>query len=62
MIRHVVAVAAVVCLNPVWVSAQTPTFTVTAAPASVYKAPSTGSPVIGTAPRGTVVDVQRELR
>jgi hypothetical protein len=61
MIPRVVVAALVVCLSPAWLHAQTAKFTVTAAPAEVHKAPSVGSPVIGKAPRGTVMEVRREL-
>ena len=37
------------------------TFTVTVASANVHKGPSTGSAVIGQAPRGAVLQVTREL-
>src|SRR5213593_792394 len=61
MIRHVAAVGLVFCLCPSWLSAQTTEFTVNTASANVYKYPSTGSIVIGTAPRGSVFKVTREL-
>jgi hypothetical protein len=61
MTRHVVAVVALLTLSPVWVHAQSPRFTVSTASASVHRSPSTGSPVIGTAPRGSAFDVTREL-
>jgi len=61
MIRHVAAAAVVLCLIPSWVSAQSTEFTVNLASANVHKAPSTGSPVLGKAPRGTVLEVTREL-
>lgn len=41
--------------------AQEPEITVTAASASVHKGPSTGSPVIGKVPQGTVLEVTRHL-
>jgi Bacterial SH3 domain len=61
MLRHVAAVAVAVCLSPVSLFAQNPVFTVNAASADVYKSPSTGSPVIGHAPHGAVLQVTREL-
>ena len=61
MIRHIAAVAVVVCLSPSWLCAETTEFTVGTAPADVHKSPSTGSPVIGKATRGTVLRVTREL-
>jgi len=61
MIRLVSAIALVVGLTPTWLYAQTTQFTVTVESADVYKSPSTGSPVIGKAPRGMVLQVTREL-
>jgi Bacterial SH3 domain len=61
MIRHAAAVAVVVLLSPAWLSAQNTTFTVTTESANIHKGPSTGSVVIGHAPRGTVLAVTREL-
>jgi hypothetical protein len=61
MVRHAAAVAVAVCLFPAWLSAQSPTFTVTTAPANIHKGPSTGSAVIGQAPRGAVLQITREL-
>lgn len=61
MTRHVVAVVALLTLSPVWVHAEGPQFTVSAASASVHRSPSTGSPVIGNAPRGSAFEVTREL-
>ena len=61
MIRLAAAVAVVVCLSPAWLCAQTAVLTVKTTSADVYKSPSTGSPVIGHAPRGTVLAVTREL-
>ena len=55
------AVAVAVCLSPSWLCAQTTVLTVSAASADVYKSPSTGSPVVAHAPRGTVLAVTREL-
>jgi len=69
MIRQLAAVALVVFLSPAGVSAQTPAPTTVPAAelrintqaAPVYRSPSTGSPVVGTAQRGTVLPVTREL-
>ena len=61
MIRHAAAFAVVVCLSPSWLCAQSPEFAIGSEPADVHKSPSTGSPVIGRAPRGTVLKVTREL-
>jgi hypothetical protein len=61
MLRHVCVAIFLVCLSPGLVYAQNTTFTITTATADVYKSPSTGSPVIGRAPRGTAHPVVREL-
>jgi hypothetical protein len=61
MIRHMTAVVAVLCLSPSWLNAQDAVFTVKAPSATVHLAPSTGSPVIGRAPRGTLLEVTNEL-
>ena len=61
MLRFVRAAIIVICLTPALVFAQGATFTVTTASADVYKSPSTGSPIIGRAPRGTAHPVTREL-
>lgn len=61
MIRLAAAVAVVLCLFPAVVSGQSTEFRVNLASAKVHKGPSTGSPVIGTAPRGTVLEVTRHL-
>lgn len=61
MIRHAAGVVAALLLVPAWAGAQVQTFTVTEAVAPVHKSPSTGSPVIGTARRGAVLEVTREL-
>jgi Bacterial SH3 domain len=61
MIRHIAAAAVVVCLSPSWLCAQSAEFTVNTASANVHKSPSTGSPVIGKASRGSVLTVTREL-
>ena len=41
--------------------AQEQEITITTAAANVHKGPSTGSPVIGTVPHGTVLEVTRNL-
>jgi hypothetical protein len=61
MIRLAAAVIVGVFLSPASLYAQAAVLTVKAASADVYKSPSTGSPVIGHAPRGTVLAVTREL-
>jgi Bacterial SH3 domain len=61
MIRLVAAVGVALCLSQATLHAQAPVFTVQAVSADVYKAPSTGSPVIGHAPRGTALPVTRDL-
>jgi len=60
MSRHVTAVIAVLCLSASPLRAQT-VFTVQTAAADIYKSPSTGSPIIGHASRGAVLEVTREL-
>lgn len=61
MTRHVVAIVAMLSLAPAWVQAQSTRFTVSTASANIHRSPSTGSPVIGTAPRGSAFEVVREL-
>jgi hypothetical protein len=61
MLRHVAAVAVALCLSSAPVYAQTTVLTVNAASAGIYKSPSTGSPAIGNAPIGAVLQVTREL-
>ena len=61
MIRHVAAVALALCLMPSWLSAQGVVLTVHTESATVHSAPMNGSPVIGTARRGAVLEVTREL-
>jgi hypothetical protein len=61
VIRHFSVVAIVLCLTPSLVSAQTTEFTVNVQSAAVRKAPSTGSPVVGQAPRGAILDVTRDI-
>ena len=61
MTRLAAAVGVALCVSQATLHAQAPVFTVQAASADVYKAPSTGSAVIGHAPRGTALPVTREL-
>jgi hypothetical protein len=61
MVRHAAAVAVVMLLSPAWLRADSTTLTITVASANVHKAPSTGSAVLGQAPRGAVLQVTREL-
>ncbi len=61
MIRLAAAVAIAVCVSPAWLNAQTTVLTVNTASADIYKSPSTGSPIVGHTPRGTVLAVTREL-
>jgi len=59
--RYAAAVAAVLVMGTSPVYAQDVLFVVTTTSADVHKAPSTGSAVIGKAPRGKTVEVMREL-
>ncbi len=61
MNRHVSVVAIVLCLIPSAAGAQSTDFTVSVQSAAVRKAPSTGSPTVGQAPRGAVLEVTRDL-
>jgi hypothetical protein len=61
MIRRAAAVVLALTFNPALVSAQDAAFTVTAPSADVYKGPTTVTPIIGRAPRGTVLPVSRNL-
>src|SRR3954452_13953678 len=61
MIRFASAVVIALCLVPPTSHAQSPRFTVMAASAAIYQAPSAGSPVIGRCAEGTLLDVRREL-
>jgi hypothetical protein len=61
MRRHAAALAVMIALGTSALHAQDARFTVTTASADVHKAPSTGSPVIGRAARGTALEVTREL-
>jgi hypothetical protein len=61
MVRRAAALVLALTLNPALVSAQDSVFTVTAPTADVYKGPTTVTPVVGRAPRGTVLPVSRNL-
>ena len=67
MIRQALVVGIAVCLAPSLASAQSPEiapsseFTVSVQSAAVRKAPSTGSPLVGHAPRGAVLEVTRDI-
>ena len=61
MIRQVGAVVVALCLSTSPLYAQSTKLTVSEASANVHKSPSTGSPVIGKAPRGTALVVTREV-
>jgi hypothetical protein len=61
MIRHAAAVVVALCLSTSPLYGQTLQLTVSAASASVHKAPSVASLVIGQAPRGTALVVTREV-
>jgi hypothetical protein len=61
MISRAASVVVALCLSASWLYAQSTEFTVTSASANIYKGPSTGSVVIGRAPRGTILKVSREL-
>lgn len=61
MIRCAAIVILLLGVNPPCLFAQGAEFTVTTVSASVHKAPSTGSLVIGRAQRGAVLEVTREL-
>ena len=66
MIRHVAAVAVALCLSSSPVSAQTAepqaiTALTVKTPANVHKSPTTASPIVGTASRGAVLEVTRNL-
>jgi hypothetical protein len=61
MIRHAAAVVVALCLFTAPVAAQSTEITINAASASVHKSPSSGSPVIGRATRGTTLEVTREV-
>jgi opacity protein-like surface antigen len=61
VIRQASVVAIAVCLLPSLASAQISEFTVSVQSAAVRKGPSTGSPVVGQAPRGAVLEVTRDI-
>ena len=61
MTRHLSLVAIVICLTPSLASAQGTEFTVKVQTADVRKAPSTGSPIVGQAPRGATLEVTRDI-
>ena len=61
MARHAAAVALLLVMGVSSVYAQKAMFFVTTTSAEVHKAPSTGSAVIGKAPRGKAFEVRREL-
>jgi opacity protein-like surface antigen len=67
VIRQALVVGIAVCLAPSLASAQSPEiapiseFTVSVQSAAVRKAPSTGSPLVGQAPRGAVLEVTRDI-
>lgn len=61
MTRWVALVILALTLTAAPVHAQNSAFTVTVQSADVYKGPTTGSPVIGQASRGTVLTVARNL-
>lgn len=61
MVRELAAVIVVMLLTPASLSAQTMELTVRVQSATIHKGPSTGSPVIGRAPRGAVLEVTRDL-
>ena len=61
MIRHVLPVALALCFAPTSGAAQTTVLTVSAPRADVRTSPSIASPVVGEAPRGSVLEVTREV-
>jgi opacity protein-like surface antigen len=67
VIRQALVVAIAVSLVPSLASAQSSEiapsseFTVSVQSAAVHKAPSTGSPLVGQAPRGAVLEVTRDI-
>ena len=61
MIRQAAAVVIAMVLSPSWLSAQPLEFTVKVQSATIHKSASTGSPVIGRAARGAVLEVTRDL-
>jgi len=61
MTRHLVALAAAVCLSGSQAFAQDIVMTIGSGAADVYKAPTTASPIVGHAQAGLVIDITREL-
>jgi len=61
MIRHAAAVVIVLLLSPSWLTAQGTELTINVSSASVHKAPTTSSPVIGQAARGAKLQVTRNV-
>jgi len=61
MSRRAAVVVLALTLNPALVRAQDLALTVTVPSADVYKGPSNVTPVIGRAPRGTVLPIARNL-
>ena len=61
MNRQALVVGIAVCLTPSLASAQSSEFTVSVQSAAVRKSPSTGSPLVGHAPRGAVLEVTRDI-
>ena len=61
MFRRMAMLAIVLFATAAPAAAQEQEITITAASASVHKGPSTGSPVVGKVPLGTVLEVTRNL-
>jgi uncharacterized protein YraI len=61
MLRHAAVIAVTLVLTAPPVFAQDALFTVTSPSANVHAGPSTGSPILGAAPRGRTFAVTREL-
>jgi hypothetical protein len=61
MIRRAAAVVLVLTLHPALLYAQDTVLTINVSSADVHKGPSTVTPVVGHAPRGTVLPVSRNL-
>ena len=61
MIRRVAAVLLALTLNPALLHAQGTALTITVQSADVHQGPSTASPIIGHASRGTALTVSRNL-
>ena len=61
MFRRIAMYAIVLFAAAAPALAQEPEITITAASANVHKGPSTGSPVIGKVPHGTVLEVTRNV-